>query len=562
MLFRLVAFLVLAPAMLAASVHAQPVQLMPGVTSERQVQFTPHGPVAFTVITAPVPGSAAGLYQLQPVLANGPLNGPRKPLTQIQRELGATAVTVGINGDAYNASSGLPNGIFVQGGLYQHGPTAGRSSIGFDATGALRVTRFSFAGTWRGTGQRRPLAGINQKPKGNQTVLFTPAWGAALPSVANAAHAVLQPFPAAKPNTDLVATVLPPTTGPPTIPPDGAVLMSTGAEAAKLTAEAPEGTSVTTRLILPSSWAEVTTAIGGGPVLVRNRRPVFRTSENFDVDSLMARDARGAVGQLADGRVILVAVDGNQPGYSVGMTTYELAQTMARLGAVTAAAVEPGRSVTAAFQGELLNRPSDPAGRRPIRQGLLVHYYGAYAAPPSAPLVGKHNAGAGERLAYTVSRPSAVRAVLLAPDGSTREIDTNEARQPGTYRFSYSTLDVEGTWRWQVAATDDLNRQSNAERTFTVDFTLSGLRVSSARTPRAAFALSRAAGVVLQIETRSGTVVTTRPAVELDAGAQALTWDGATAAGVKAPNGSYVARVTASSEVGTMELTAPFTLRR
>ena len=42
--------------------------------------------------------------------------------------------------------------------------------------------------------------------------------------------------------------------------------------------------------------------------------------------------------------MILVAVDGGQPGYSVGMTTYELAQTMARLGAVDAAGLAVRRS--------------------------------------------------------------------------------------------------------------------------------------------------------------------------------------------------------------------------
>ena len=70
---------------------------------------------------------------------------------------------------------------------------------------------------------------------------------------------------------------------------------------------------------------------------MRNGKPVFRTREDFTTDQLAARDARAGVGQLADGRIVLVAVDGGQPGYSVGMTTYELAQTMVRLGAVTAA---------------------------------------------------------------------------------------------------------------------------------------------------------------------------------------------------------------------------------
>ena len=158
------------------------------------------------------------------------------------------------------------------------------------------------------------------------------------------------------------------------IPPDGAVLVASGAEAAKLANEAPAGTQVTARLILPSAWSGTTSALGGGPLLVRNHKAVFKTSENFESDQLALRDARAGIGQLDDGRVILVAVDGARPGYSVGMTAYELAQTMVRLGAVTAAAVEPGKPVTAAFQGQVLNRPSGRAGEVPVKEALLVQY--------------------------------------------------------------------------------------------------------------------------------------------------------------------------------------------
>ena len=120
------------------------------------------------------------------------------------------------------------------------------------------------------------------------------------------------------------------------------MLVATGAAAAKLPEEAPADSQVTVRLILPPSWGSVVSAVGGGPLLVRGSKVVFHTSENFLAADLTARDARAAVGQLADGRVILVAVDGGRPGYSVGMTTYELAQTMARLGAVDAAGLQFG----------------------------------------------------------------------------------------------------------------------------------------------------------------------------------------------------------------------------
>src|SRR5262249_34508494 len=92
------------------------------------------------------------------------------------------------------------------------------------------------------------------------------------------------------------------------IPGDGAVLMAVGTPS--LEAEAQEGTGVTVRLILPSDWASVANALGGGPALVRNGKAVFHTNESFDAGKLAKRDARAAIGQLADGRIVLVAVDG------------------------------------------------------------------------------------------------------------------------------------------------------------------------------------------------------------------------------------------------------------
>ena len=48
--------------------------LMPGVTYERGVQFTPHGPVAIHIVTGPRP---TGLYALRPVLSNEAIQGAR-----------------------------------------------------------------------------------------------------------------------------------------------------------------------------------------------------------------------------------------------------------------------------------------------------------------------------------------------------------------------------------------------------------------------------------------------------------------------------------------------------
>ena len=101
-----------------------------------------------------------------------------------------------------------------------------------------------------------------------------------------------------------------------------------------------------------------------------------RRSRRF---SSAPRAPRTGLGQLADGRIILVAVDGRQPGYSVGLTNFELAQTMVRLGAVTAMALDGGGSTTMAFNGTLLNRPSGP--ERPISTALLFQYTGVFVQP-------------------------------------------------------------------------------------------------------------------------------------------------------------------------------------
>ena len=56
---RLLTAALLLGLMVAPSADARPVQVMPGVTYERILQWTPSGPLALYVITAPKPG---GLY--------------------------------------------------------------------------------------------------------------------------------------------------------------------------------------------------------------------------------------------------------------------------------------------------------------------------------------------------------------------------------------------------------------------------------------------------------------------------------------------------------------------
>jgi flagellar hook assembly protein FlgD len=560
---------------LAAPAHAQEtrVLLMPGVTYSRDIEFTTHGPVAMHVITAPRPG---GLYGLKPVLSNGSILG-RETVTAMERKLSPTATVAGVNGDLFNWADGHPTGVLMRSGVLDSPPSADRSSIGITGDGALHVDRISYAGLWRGNGQRRALR-LNQPPGTNGVTLYTPSWGPATPTGQSVVEAVLPHLPPAAPNTDLADVVaqIGATSGGTPIPPGGAIIAARGTGAAKLAAEAPLGTTIVVRLTLSPSWAGITDAIGGGPILVKNGKPVFRANEVFSIEQLAPRNPRTAVGQLADGRILLLAVDGRQPGYSVGVTNFELALALARLGCVTGSALDAGGSTTMAFEGSLLNRPSDPGGERAVAEALLVFYYGVYAPPPSAAVVSPNGDGADDQqtLAYKLVRPATVTATLTGPDDVARPVDMGP-RQPGLYRFTWKGVtptgapEPEGRWRFAVSAVDDQGQTSTTERLFSVDETLSSLRLTPnvvvgrrSSNLRASFVLVHPAQVGVTVERLSGIVIRTVFQRSLLEGPVSVGWNGRDAAGVRAFPGRYRLRVRATNELGSVDLTGLFALTR
>jgi Phosphodiester glycosidase len=572
-----VATLALASPAAAASTKA----LMPGVSYTGAVQFTPHGPVALHVVTGPRP---TGLYELRPVLSNERIQGLER-VTAMQKRLSAQATMVGVNGDFYNFSSGRPSGVLLRDGVVDSPPYGDRSSLGITLQGTLDVRRVEFFGTWKGLGQRRSLNDVNQLPGPNGISLFTPSYGATTPPQAGAVEAVIAPFPPATPNTDLVGPVVHLTTGGGTpIPAGGAVLVARGTAGQKLAEEAPIGISVALRLILRPEWREVSQAIGGGPVIVRGGAPVFRSLEAFEPNQLLPRNPRTAVGQLPNGRVLLVATDGRRPGYSVGMTNFELAQTMVRLGAVTASALDAGGSTTLAFDGTVLNRPSDPGGERAVATSLQLMYYGVHTPTPK-PVVSPNGDGVDEtqELSYKVVRPSNVSATLTAPGGGVAFTETI-ARAPGTYPVAFPPAPAdpnaeipapaEGRWQLDVSATDDLGRTSTIRERFRVDNTLGHValsrnrivvRVRGKQFMQAGVNVTRPARLRITVETRTGVRVATIATQRVSKpGRYLVRWNGTTRGGrLFAYGGTYVLRFRAASALGVTELASrPFRLIR
>jgi hypothetical protein len=517
----------------------------------------------------------------------------RETVSAMQRRLSTQATTVGVNGDYFSLADGRPSGILLRDGVLATPPSSSRSSAGVTLDGLLDVRKIRFLGTWRGTGQRRSLNFLNKAPGTNGITLFTTDWGPATPRIAGAFVVVLAPFPLATPNADLAVPVTATSqNGPVTIGPGTAVLVARGNAAAKLQAEAQPGTTVTLRLILQPDWSTVSDAIGGGPVLVRDGAPVYRSNEAFTTSQLVPRGPRSAVGQRADGSVLLVTTDGRQPGYSVGMTNFELAQALVRLGAVRGMALDGGGSATLAFEGTVLNSPSD-GKERAISTALMLQYYGVYAPPPAEPVVSPNGDGVAEEqaLSFKVVRPSTVTVTLTAPDGAVAAQESG-GREAGTYDVAFPPVPpppppppegepppepteplppAEGRWTLTITSTDDQGLSSTATRRFAVNSTLGFLKIEPARlvlpknggrTATIRWTQARAARVKVTVETGEGILVRTVANQRLEPGAQAVPWDGRANWGKLVFGGRYVVRVTATNELGVVALEQLLTVRR
>jgi len=562
----------------ASPVRAATQVLMPNVSFKRTVQFTAHGPVVLNVITVPRPG---GLYQLKPLLSNGTILGKER-VTSMERGISNSATVAGVNGDLFNFKDGHPSGMLMQNGVLQSPPYRFRSSVGITSDGRLNVGRVSFFGYWQGLGQRRPLTGLNQPPRGDGTSLFTPAWGAATPRIPGVVEAVLRPFPPAVTGKELSGFVYVQnnTGGGTPIPRDGAVLVARGSQVAKLAQEATVGTEIFTRLILSPDWptSGVTDALGGGPVIVRNGKAVWTAGEDFLPSQLGPRNPRTAVGQRRDGKIILLAVDGRRRGLSVGLTNWELAQALVRLGAVTASALDAGGSTTMAFDGKLLNRPSDPGGERPVAETLAVLYTGVYAPPPTLPVVSPNGDGINERqqLSYKIVKPSTVTASLIGPGGVTGFTET-QSRPAGVYGYSWPSAAKRkqaqplGRWRWVVSAEDQDGATSSVERAFWLNDTLGFMRVApravklrkkTRKAVVARFRLAYSARVTPSIWTTYGVLIRKLPARTLAPGNRAIVWNGRFSNGRLVYRGTYVFKVFAQNAYGPVDLNQRFVVRR
>lgn len=116
------------------------------------------------------------------------------------------------------------------------------------------------------------------------------------------------------------------------------------------------------------------TIAGGGPVLIQDGRICITHNEErkFSGKALYDKHPRTAMGYTRDGRLILLAVEGRNPGISAGATLAELAEILHGLGCIEALNLDGGGSSCLLVNGNETIKPSDKSGQRPIPGILFI----------------------------------------------------------------------------------------------------------------------------------------------------------------------------------------------
>ncbi|MGD8240118.1 MAG: phosphodiester glycosidase family protein [Armatimonadota bacterium] len=307
--------------------------------------------------------------RVQPALAAETIRHRAYPSAMARRE-GAYAAA---NGGFY-APRGEPLGMLMVNREWISHPIYGRAVLGIMEDGRAMIRNVDFNGSVliAGLGTLR-LTGINARhERAPELIAYNGRWGDKVGRASGTAHVAIT-------DTGVVSHVET-APGETPIPPGGWVLSGTGATAPEL-ARAQPGTRADLSLATNPPWDGLVHALGAGPRLVSDGRPhVTARQERFRGDVRLGSAARTAVGVDADGRLLIVAIDGRGASGRRGMTLDELASTLAKLGARDAMNLDGGSSSTLAVQSRVVNRPAG-GWERAVSNALLVF---AEPQPPTA----------------------------------------------------------------------------------------------------------------------------------------------------------------------------------
>jgi len=106
--------------------------------------------------------------------------------------------------------------------------------------------------------------------------------------------------------------------------------------------------------------------IKDGKIVIGERDPWIGVLTN--------RDPRTAIGINDEGAVLLITVDGRQPGYSYGFTGQELGEFLLEYGVKYAAMLDGGASTEMFVNNEVVNKPSFKGTERPLAGAIIIEF--------------------------------------------------------------------------------------------------------------------------------------------------------------------------------------------
>ncbi len=322
-------------------------------------------PIRTYVLTVdPSQGASVGV-----ALSNDRLAGLEKT-SDIAKRLGAIAA---VNGD-FGFTSGRPVHPFVlDGDLVQTSNAFGvLFTIAGDGTMQIaKPTKQAISVTEVDTGETWPVATWNDgRPAAGEIAAFTAAGtGLDQPRPSTCSARLLPAGPSSPTGDGVTRTYSVDESGcfSSSLPTQDGVVLS----AAPTTDEATFLRSLSPGESVDVAWSfgipGVKDAIGGDRILVNDGRVALGPCTG----AVCGRNPRTAIGLTADGRVLIVVVDGRQSS-SAGMSLNELAQFMAnRLGAEVAMNLDGGGSSAMAVRGGVYSHPGD-GFERAVSSAVLV----------------------------------------------------------------------------------------------------------------------------------------------------------------------------------------------
>lgn len=132
----------------------------------------------------------------------------------------------------------------------------------------------------------------------------------------------------------------------------------------------PEGVKKRLRF---QAW-KMNTAVGGGPVLVQNGKLKISNNEElkFSGKAINDKHPRTAMGYTSGDKLILLVVEGRNPGKAEGATLTQLAALCRDLGCEEALNLDGGGSSCLLINGKETIRVSDAAGQRPVPGVFII----------------------------------------------------------------------------------------------------------------------------------------------------------------------------------------------